>query len=187
MFTPMGFGFVVGVLLVAWAALLYFRPARRKHSKLSQLSIQVDTSDLKGPNSLDGPQLLINKTPMRLLTVVIAPIGPKSPMPSLALSLQIISQTIFRFGDVFQHQQPNFRAWPGQPSIKGFEQQFFVQAALPGDQGKSTRWTAVCGKAFAKDQGYLIGLIGIAEQDNLHGRIVVEDDRWGEVIEVRDR
>ena len=183
-----GFGVAIvlclGAMVFVVRRLLRKRPAAepdRKH----ELAIDVARLPIALPPK-DGPQLEFYGTPVRLVVMVLAPVGRGGEIPAPAELAMTLENLIPGLQEIVARHEPQVIIWPNQLSSQGFLQAFFNLAALPGDHGRGTPWCSAAGKFEGGGQQYLAGLICCAAGPNSLGEMTVDKPgQWLSVLRVR--
>ncbi len=145
----------------------------------------VDCNALSSaPPAKERIRVEVYNVPVRIAAVVIAPAGRDTMLP--ADIPKLLDQLAPGLGTVCEKDRPSIVRWPAQLSTQGFSRAFFMNAPLPGDQGKGTPWCSVAGRLEERDVSALIGLVLHAAGPNSLGQIVVERaTQWLDVLRIR--
>ena len=180
----------VAVILVAILALV----AATRHLRRRQRSDDDDETDLAvdlseftsmGPPR-EGPQLEFYNVPVRLVVLVVAPVGRDGTLPHSERIAELVGQLTPGLSEVLLSQQPTLYCWPPQLSSHGFVRSFFNNVPLPGDGGKATPWCSVAGKL--EGEQLLIGMVCCGGQANSLGEVTLSRSTgWLDVLRVRKR
>lgn len=137
------------------------------------------------PPDMSRPHVEIYGTPMRVLLVLLAPVGRTSQLPVDGQHRQVLEGIDHQLADVVTRDGANVERWPAQLSAAGFCQAFFNQTAMPG-KGKGTPWCAAAGKVDNFGTPILVGMIFVAAEPNGLGEILVEHEgKWRDVLRVK--
>ncbi len=85
------------------------------------------------------------------------------------------------------HDRPQVRIWPAQLSNHGFTVTFQRLVKKPEPDGKRSYWTLLAGRNPPGRLPILVGLALYTDEPTTLGRLIVEPDRWGDVLRVRAR
>ncbi len=194
-FLPAGRG-MLGYLLVAlvlvvvwWGAPRLLRRWRQRRPTRRDTAAREPTLDELAPAGppAHGPQLLLRNIPVRLVMVVLAPVGRGSPVPSSAEIPQIVDQIVPGLQKVAAAHGAAIKLWPPQLSTQGFASAFFGDQPLPGNRGKGSPWSALTGRFSTGDRPMLAGIILRAAAPNNLGQITLEDEtRWLDALRVTE-
>lgn len=186
------FGYLlVAILLVAlwWGAPRFLRRWRLRRPALREtVTREPSLAELAptGPPE-HGPQLLLRNIPVRLVMVVLAPVGRGSPLPASAEIPRIIDQIVPGLQNVVAAHGAVVKLWPPQLSTQGFASAFFGEQPLPGNRGKGTPWSALAGRIATVERPLLAGVIVRAAAANNLGQILCEDEtRWLDALRVTE-
>jgi hypothetical protein len=183
----------IAVLLSIAGLMMLFLWQVRRSRKLESAEddreggLRIDVASLPsdGPPS-NGTQLECYHVPVRLVVLVLAPVGHGSLFPPRERLPDVINQLLPDFMCVLDAHKPIFQRWPNQVSSQGFVKKFFRYARLPGDAGKGTPWCSVAGKFEADGDSWLIGLILRADRPNSLGQIAIERaTQWLDVLRIK--
>ncbi|MEX1040874.1 MAG: hypothetical protein WDZ51_09605 [Pirellulaceae bacterium] len=179
-------GAVLGLLVLGVVAYFYLRPQPGPPPSAEQVDISVDALTSSGPSSLLGPKLTLYNVPIRVVAIVVAPVGRTRQIPDEAELRRLMSQFLPGMMEVIRAHRPDFYRWPGQVSTSGFAQSFFVQANLPGNHGQGTPWAALAGRFESDGRPYLVGLVCCADEDNPIGQVIVErSPQWLDILRIQ--
>jgi len=183
---PYAIGAIALLLLLLVIGRLRRRGARPTVSTSAELALNVQTISL-APLPPDAAALEIYGTPVRLVALVLAPLGRAATLPAADRMPEIVDQLVPRLMAAVQSHQPQFRRWPCQLSASGFASSLAANVPLPGEHGKGTPWCAVAGRFVADGENLLAGLILRAERPNALAIVVVERaGQWLDVLRVRE-
>lgn len=150
------------------------------------LQVNVDALPAEGPPE-QGPSLRLYNVPVRCAMLVLAPVGRGAVQPSAEKIGEIIDQVVPGLASVAEAHRTSIKVWPAQLSSQGFLHQFSVNVGLPGDAGKGTPWSSVCGRFEAQGVPYLVGLLLCAARSNSLGQFLVErETQWPDMLRVVD-
>jgi len=179
---------VVLTFALATVVLLLRAILRRRRERAAAPEVRaIDVAALgsHGPPA-DGPRLEVYNVPVRLVAVVIAPVGRGGTLPSNDQLSEWIERITPHMMQVLEAHQPLFQRWPPQLSTRGFAQVLFRNAPLPGDRHQGTPWCSVAGKVQKGEQAFLVGLICCADAAHNVGQVVLErSHQWLDVVRVR--
>ncbi len=181
---------VVVLSAVALLALVLAIPwwlQRRKRVDLSAaapLKVNVAALPAEGPPD-SGPGLRIYNVPVRCAMLVLAPVGRGASQPTAEAVGEIVDQIVPGLAAVAEAHGAVIKIWPAQLSSHGFLHQFSLNVGLPGDGGKGTPWSSVCGRFEAQGVPYLAGLLLCASRANSLGQFLVErESQWPDMLRV---
>lgn len=188
---PQFFGYAIAALVAVAAALFARRGLqflarlrwRRAQSKPADAP-KIDLEQLAphGP-STTGPRLQFYNLPVRLVVIVLAPVGRGNALPSRDRLLEIIDQIVPGLKMVAAAHGTTIKLWPPQLSTPGFSQALFSEIRLPGNRGKGTPWSAVAGRFSADGKAYLAGMaVRAATANNLSQVTLSSETEWLEVL-----
>ena len=188
--TPMFVMFAIfGVVLLAMltgAVVLIWRLLSEKNAPVATPQLtRIDCNALsRAPPANDRIRLEIYNVPVRLSAIVVASAGRDTKLPTDIPKL--LDQVCPGLGTVCEKDKPSIVRWPAQLSTQGFARAFFMNAPLPGDQGRGTPWCSVAGRLEQRDVSVLVGLILHAASPNSLSQIVIERvTQWLDVLRVR--
>jgi hypothetical protein len=188
---PLWLPLIAGVGAVALLALVLVAPwwiKRRRVVEVAAPMLQVNVAALpaEGPPE-QGPNLRLYNVPMRCAMLVLAPVGRGAVQPAAEKIAEIIDQVVPGLASVAEAHRTSVKVWPAQLSSQGFLHQFSVNVGLPGDAGKGTPWSSVCGRFEAQGIPYLVGLLLCAARQNSLGQFLVErETQWPDMLRVVD-
>lgn len=176
----------VGLIVVMLAIRWLLRPRKTKDSAAAEVE-GADLASLPAePAAADWPQLELYHVPVRLMVVVVAPIGRGGTLPGEGQMPQIIEGILPGLMGVLQTHQPAFLRWPPQLSESGFAAKLNAAIKLPGQGGKGTPWSLTTGKVEVSGVRYLVGLVVRAESVNSVGQVAVEGPGgWLDCLRIR--
>jgi hypothetical protein len=158
---------------------------RRKRSATKTVAEpEIDLAALAttGPPAT-GPTLHAYNVPMRVVVLVLAPVGRGNTLPATDQLPRIVDQIVPGLFAVAQAHQARIKLWPPQLSAQGFAAALFANLPLPGHRGKGTPWCAISGRFAAGDQSYLAGLVLRADAPNSLGQMTLAHEaQWLEVL-----
>ncbi|TWT32658.1 hypothetical protein [Blastopirellula retiformator] len=185
--SPILLGAFAGVGLLAYAAIRWLRPQPAPPPDRRVTRIDIERDAAQGPRTLIGPRVEVYHVPVRVIAVVIAPAGRNRSIPDEDQLRKIMEAFAPGMMQVVRSHRPDFFRWPGQLSVSGFAQSFFVEAALPGEKGVGTEWCAVAGRFDCGGQQYLIGLVCCADEENSLSHIQVDrPQQWLDIFRIRE-
>jgi hypothetical protein len=159
--------------------------ARRKRRAVeSPVAPEIDLAALAptGPPAT-GPALHAYNVPMRLVVLVLAPVGRGSALPAADQLPQIVDQIVPGLFEVAQAHQARIKLWPPQLSAQGFAAALFANLPLPGHRGKGTPWCEISGRFATGEQSYLAGVVLRAGAPNSLGQITLAHEaQWLEIM-----
>lgn len=176
-----------GALLVIVLPVLIIILRRRKSAarpELPDLTLEIASLGSHGPPE-SGPQVECYNVAMRLAAVILAPAGRMGKLPPRDQWADLLDQIVPGLGEVVGAHDPLLRSWPEQLSSKGFAQQFFTNAQLPGDRGKGSPWCSLAGKIEADGDFHMAALVFRSAKPNSLGEFAMEPTDWLGVIRVR--
>ncbi|MFI4876720.1 MAG: hypothetical protein ACIALR_15325 [Blastopirellula sp. JB062] len=180
-------GVLAGAALLIYGALRWLRPQPAPPPDKNLTRIDIERGVTQGPRTLVGPRAEVYHVPVRLIAVVIAPAGRNRPIPDEDQLRQIMEDFAPGMMQIVRSHRPDFFRWPGQLSVSGFAQSFFLEAALPGEKGVGTPWCAIAGRFESSAQQYLIGLVCCADDANSLSHIQVDRaQQWLDIFRIRD-
>lgn len=175
-----------GLLLAAWW-LLRAIFARRRAAPDARPDLAVDVSVLPDAPPPPGPPVLeFYNIPVRLVAVVLAPVGYATELPAREELSEVVDSIVPGLDAVAAAHEPLIRAWPRQVSSRGFAHAFFQNLRLPGEPGKKGMWSSAAGMFRVGEQPMMAGLVLRAEIPNRHGNVIIENEnQWLGVLRVR--
>lgn len=184
---PVLLGILAGIALLGYAAIRWLRPKPAPPPDRSSTRIDIERGVTQGPRTLIGPRVEIYHVPVRIIAIVIAPSGRNRPIPDEDQLRKIMESFAPGMMQIVRSHRPDFFRWPGQLSVSGFAQSFFVEADLPGDKGVGTPWCAAAGRFESASQHYLIGLVCCADEENSLSHIQVDrPQQWLDIFRIRE-
>jgi hypothetical protein len=176
----------LAALLVVWRAgrflVARLLPRRSGQTELPPPELDLDQLAPAGPPEA-GPQLQCYNVPVRLVVVVLAPVGRGSHLPATDRLPKIIDQIVPGLQAIAAAHGPRIKLWPPQLSTQGFAHALFAELPLPGNRGKGTAWCALAGRFTADGQPFLAGLIlRAAAVNNLSQTILDRETQWLEIL-----
>lgn len=130
-------------------------------------------------------RLLIDKIPVRLRLVALAPIGDVNV--NLDDAEEILDRLAPRLGDVARQDKPRVKIWPRQVSGSGFAQQFFSNAVTPEGDGEQSTWILVAGRAKIGKRALMVGLAVQSKTPTSLGQKTLDVHEWPAILQVRVR
>lgn len=171
------------VLLVVLRALFRRRPGKGGHEQNLEERLGA-YPDLK-PSTGDR-RLLIEGVPVRLRLVVIAPSGNESEA-SVDDVEKVLEAVLPGLGEICRLDRPRVRVWPRQLSYDGFANHFHRNMIFPEDDGKLSRWAAVCGRVKLGKYQVMLGVALQGIKPNTVGRRTLKMHEWSSVLRIRVR
>ncbi|GAA4432061.1 hypothetical protein [Bremerella cremea] len=182
---PLLGGLVLGLIAVGVLAYWFVWPKKDEPPEVTPVDIAIDPMVPSGPKSLLGPAVRVYNVPVRIVAIVVAPAGRGHDILSEETLRGLMESFLPQMMDVVRAHRPDVYRWPGQMSTRGFSQRFFAQANLPGEHGEGTPWSAIAGRFDYQGTGYLVGLVGCADEDNPLGHILVEQkQQWTDIVRI---
>ncbi len=176
--------FVIALLLGLWA-LLRRRKIKPADISRSPLFIDVQLLDREGP-SPELQQLDFYNLPVRLVALVIAPVGRDRPVPSISELPQLEAAIVPGLQGIVENHNPEIWVWPTQLSVQGFTQAFFNNAPLPGHQGKGSAWCSLAGKFMYHGHAFVAGMVFRSAEPNSMGQVLVErETQWLDILRLQ--
>lgn len=174
-----------GVFLVGSLFVFKYLLARRAVPAQQPTLTPVDYNSLSSaPPANHRIRLELYNVPVRLAAIVIAAAGREDNLPNDICDL--LDQACPGLGKVCELDKPSIIRWPPQLSTQGFARSFFINAPLPGNQGKDTPWCSVAGRIENNDVSALVGIMFHSASKNSLGQIVIERvTQWLDVLRVR--
>ncbi|MGI9517450.1 MAG: LapA family protein [Pirellulaceae bacterium] len=178
-------GFVVlGVLWALWA-LLRRRKIKPADVSRSPLFIDVEKLDQGGPSD-QVIQLDFYNLPVRMVALVIAPVGRDRPVPALSELPQLEEAIVPGLHSIVANHDPEIWVWPAQLSVQGFNQAFFNNAPLPGHQGKGSVWCSLAGKFAWHSHAFVAGMVFRSAEPNSMGQVEAErETQWLDILRLQ--
>ena len=182
---------VVQLLTVLVAAFLLWKVLRRLFPRRGSRDFEVELPRIdvtsrkpKGP-PIDA-RIEVYHVPMRLVAVIIAPVGRDATLPEDSQVRILIGQLIPGMQAILARHQPEIIKWPAQLSSQGFIPFFFRHAELPNEDGKGTPWTNIAGKYEVGTSSYLVGLTCCSSESNQLGTIALDRPaQWLDVVRAK--
>ncbi|MDZ4781291.1 MAG: hypothetical protein SGJ19_13635 [Planctomycetia bacterium] len=181
-------GGAVALLALVLVAPWWIKRRRRRVAEVAPPTLQVNVAALpaEGPPE-QGPSLRLYNVPVRCALLVLAPVGRGAVQPAADKIGEIIDQVVPGLASVAEAHRTAIKVWSAQLSSQGFLHQFSVNVGLPGDAGKGTPWSSVCGRFEAQSVPYLVGLLLCAARPNSLGQFLVErESQWPDMLRVVD-
>jgi hypothetical protein len=174
------------IVLLYIASRLIRRRARQQRIGAAQEAEQINLADYEdGDVPTTGMRIDLYNVPVRLVLIVVAPVGRGAKLPHRELWPAVLDQAIPGLRHVIETHETEIRAWPAQLSTSGFREKFFQQASLPNDRGKGSMWSEAAGCFSALGQRFLIGILVRAEETNSLGQFSVErDSQWLDLFRI---
>ena len=174
--------FLLGLVMIVIRAFT----RRQKSSGIESENLAIDLSQLELQPVPSRTMLEVYGVPMRLMVLVLAPVGRSVVFPGRNQLPQTVELLIPRLTSVLDQHQPIYRSWPVQLSPRGFSRSFFANLKLPGDGGKGTRWCGIVGPFETAGGRLVAGMILLAEAPNGYGQIEIEHEgQWHNVVRVQ--
>jgi hypothetical protein len=144
----------------------------------------IDVTDLAHAPPVGGTQLAVYNIPVRLVLMVLAPVGRGGKIPPNEFLPAIVNAIAPNLMQVLSAHGTQFRRWPPQISSLGFAQVFFQNAAIPRG-GKGTPWCSLAGRFDTPAGPFLAGLVAIAAGPNSLGQVAVaQPGQWLDILRV---
>ena len=180
-------GVAVALVIVAGVAWKLLRRRRRGETGPPTSDLVIDVATLPELDPPPKPPILeFYNLPVRLVAIVLAPVGRVRELPSREELPDVIDSILPGLDRVTIAHKPVLRAWPPQVSARGFAHAFFKHVRLPGDHGKKTPWCSVAGRFMVDDTPMMAGLVLRAKSSNRHGQYVMEqEEQWLGVLRIR--
>lgn len=177
----------IALLLLVLVAPWWLKRRRRIETNVAPtLKVNVAALPSEGPPSA-GPSLRLYNVPVRCAMLVLAPVGRGANQPPADKIAEIIDQVVPGLAAIAEAHHTSIKVWPAQLSSQGFLHQFSVNVGLPGEAGKGTPWSSVCGRFEAQGVPYLVGLLLCAARPNSLGQFYVErESQWPDMLRVVD-
>jgi hypothetical protein len=181
----LGIGLIAVITVVGMIALRLRRA--KAEAPVDDVLAPIDVTALphSGPPA-SGPQLSVYNIPVRLVLLVLAPVGRGGKIPPNEFLPAIVDALTPQLMQVLAAHGTQFRRWPAQISSQGFSQVFFQNAPLPGDAGKGTPWCALAGRFDTPAGPMLAGLVLHADAPNSLSQIAItQPGQWLDVLRVK--
>lgn len=180
----LGVGALAAVVVLALVVRMLLRA--RGVEAAGEDSLAIDIATLPGGAPPPDAQLEIYNLPMRLVLLVLAPVGRAGEIPPNEKMPQIVDAVAPNLMQILAAHQPEFRRWPPQLSSQGFANMFFKNVPLPGDAGKGTPWCSLAGRIDTPLGPFLAGVVCCCENPNSLGQIAIErPGQWLDVVRVK--
>jgi len=177
---------VMAAAVVVWRAgrFIVAHLRRRTRTPIKSPTPQFNLDQLAPAGPLDaGPQLQCYNVPVRLVVVVLAPVGRGSHQPATDYVPKIIDQIVPGLQAAAAAHGARIKLWPPQLSTQGFAHALFSDMPLPGKRGKGTPWCALAGRFSADGQAFLAGLIMRAAAPNNLSQVTLDHEtQWLELL-----
>lgn len=175
----------VVALIVLWLFVRFVR-RRRRRPLVDLPDLTIDLGPLGNPAPPhEGPTLECFNLPMRLVVVVMAPLGRESELPYSGDLTHLADQLVPGLAQVVAAHRPILKPWPPQLSSEGFRHAFFANVRLPGAGGKGTCWCSLSGRFAIEETTVMVGLALCAEKPNRISQVVVENEyEWLKLLNV---
>ncbi|MBI2827547.1 MAG: hypothetical protein HYX69_22970 [Planctomycetia bacterium] len=135
-----------------------------------------------GPPS-KGPKLTAYNVPVRLVILVLAPVGRGRAQPAIDRLPGIIDQIVPDLHAVVVAHGTRIKLWPPQLSTHGFAAALFANIPLPENRGRGTPWCSIAGRFLADGQPWLAGMIlRAAGPNNLSQATLEHEPQWLEIL-----
>jgi len=176
----------VGLTAVAWGVLRAWL-ARRRVAPPPRDELIVDVSVLPDLPPPPGPPVLeFYHLPVRLVALVLAPVGHGRELPEDDELPEVVDSIVPGLDQVVAAHRPLVRHWPRQVSSRGFAHALFANLRLPGEPGQRSEWSAVAGLVHVGDETMMAGLVLRAASPNRFGNYVMERETdWLGILRVR--
>lgn len=174
---------VLAVLYIVWEVM--HRRRRKPITREPDLTIDVPALGVAGPPA-GAPQLEFYNLPVRLVAIVLAPVGRGRQLPPASQIHGVIDSIVPGLADVAVTHESLLYYWPTQLSPRGFAHAFFKHARLPGDGGKDTPWCSVAGTFKVRSRPVMAGLIMSADSSNSLSQMIIESEsKWLDVLRIK--
>jgi hypothetical protein len=137
------------------------------------------------PSSADV-RLEIERVPVRLRLVVIAPAGKESDVDMNKLDA-LLDRVVPDLSKVVAADKPRVRRWPMQLSYEGFANHFHKNAIIPEGEHQPSKWIVVAGRAKLADCQVMVGLGLEAGRPVPLGHMTLDSHEWPVALKVRTR
>jgi len=182
------YGLIALVAIVTLYVVVKLLRRRRRRLPEAEPDLTIDLATLPaiGPPP-GGPRLSYYNVPVRLAAVVLAPAGRVRHLPPVGQLHELLESIVPGLAAAVAAHKPTIRRWPAQLSVRGFVQQFFIHARLPGQGGKGTPWCSVAGTFKMEGQALVVGMVFRADAaTNLGQRAVEQQAQWLDVLRIKD-
>jgi hypothetical protein len=171
---------LAALALIVVAAQLLRSNLRKRTYTTEQASYKIRLADYASGKTPHPTKVLrLQKIPVHLPVVVVAPIGRGGKLPHPDLLPRVLDRVVPGMSAIMEHHQTATLHWPAQLSTSGFRERFFGEIKLPGERGKGTEWSAVAGAISAAGYRFSIGLVLHADQPNNYGLFPVDQEgQW---------
>jgi hypothetical protein len=180
---------LVLVLLAATIIVAYvWLRRRRRRPRTAPPPEIIDLADWPIEPLPDGesPVLECFNLPMRLVVLVLAPLGRGRELPAEGSIVRLSEMLLPGLPEVLRLHNTRVITWPAQLSSQGFSHAFFGRVRLPGDHGRGTPWCSLAGKLNVDGQMVMVGMALHAESANRLSKVVVESEfEWLKLIALR--
>jgi hypothetical protein len=177
------FGALVVLLVLLSVFRFLFGRRTLPPAKGKSLEEDLDTyPDLKFASG--DKQLRVEGVPVRLRFIVVAPAGTTSEFDLDELK-DLLNKLVPGLGDVYKHDKPRVKVWPGQVSYQGFGVQFHKNMDTGAKEGEETRWVLIAGRAKVGKQQVMLGMALQSIKPNTVGRRTIDSHEWASVLRVR--
>ena len=187
---PLHLGLTAGgvfvVLFVLWILIrLWRRRNRRQLAELPQIAINLAELQAAGPPT-SPPFLEFYNIPVRLSGLLLAPVGHGRRLAEADARDEIFESLLPGLSEIVKMHETKVVEGPAQVSTRGFSHALFHAAALPGEGGKGTAWSAVAGLFKHDNEPIMAGLLLYAEKPNSIGQIIIQAEHdWLGCLRVR--
>jgi hypothetical protein len=128
----------------------------------------------------------VHGLPVRLRLIVAAPLGYEAGDILLDEVEALLNYLVPGLSQMLEADRPRIRTWPTQFSSQGFVAAFLRHTLTPDPERQLSRWVLVIGKALMEHRPVAVGLVLLADQENLLGRITLEHPhQWLEALRIR--
>jgi hypothetical protein len=175
------------VLAVMLLALLLRKRARPPApQQVFDHSLNLASLDTLLP-SATSVEVKFRNVPVRLVALVVAPVGRGQPTPSNEKLAQLLDEINPGFAEAIGAHETRIKVWPPQVSARGFAQSFFHQVRIPGERGKDSPWCSVAGRFDAAGMTLMLGIAMRTEKPQSMGCFPVEHSHtWYDMFRVSD-
>jgi hypothetical protein len=173
---------VLGVLAVLVLWILYRKLAGGR-TQDPEAALRENLADLPLPTSPWERELTVEGTAVRLMLVVVAPVGKQPDLDARAVETQL-EELVRGMGDILRQDRPKVRVWPPQLSAEGFTTVFHRLTRKPEREGIPSPWVLLAGRTPVGRRKLLVGLAMLAEEPNRIGRLTLDPNEWTRALRV---